>query len=772
MKAKAFKVKVSGLVQGVGFRPFIHRIALESKITGYCRNLGGSEVEIHVEGDTNSINLFLRLLFSKKPPPAIIDYIEIVEDKPKGYTSFRIEKSGRIRTLLSQIPPDFAMCKYCLEEILNPNDRRYRYPFNSCAWCGPRFSIIEKIPYDRENTSMRDFPLCSDCLSEYNDVLNIRRYHAQGISCPKCGPRVWLSDKHGNKIEVEDPISTAAKLIDEGYIVGVKGIGGFHIAALASTDEVVLKLRKRKRRPQKPFAVMALNVEIASKLIELDERVVRVLDSIHAPIVIAPMRKDAPISKYVAPGLRKLGVMIAYSPLHYLLLMDTRDKFLIMTSGNPPGEPMCTTNECALSKLRDFVDYFLLHNRRIVNRVDDSVLRITRSKIAFLRRSRGYAPLWIKTSVKTPQPIIAFGALLQNTGGIGVEEYIIPTQYIGDCENKETIDYLKQAIEFLLKSYGIKYNEAVIVSDKHPSYPTTILAKEIAEANNAIHITVQHHHAHIASVMAEHDVPLDEEVVGIAMDGVGYGDDGAIWGGEVFIATYTSYRRIGHLEYHVLPGGDRSTIYPARYALSILYSKLGYEEALATARKLGLIEKIPGGELEAKIALKQAMQGRPLTSSTGRFLDAISTLLGISWHRTYEGEPAIKLEEHAEPSNITIEFPVYSNNGVEIIAVSDVIFDIIDLMSRGVSTKSIAYGVQYWLGYTLGKIAVRHTNRRRRKIIVSGGVAVNEYIMTGIEDAVRDSSAILLVNEKLPRGDGGISTGQIAVAKALLLKNS
>ncbi len=772
MKLKAFKIRISGLVQGVGFRPFIHRIALKSRVTGYCRNLGGSEVEVHVEGGSDSIGLFLKLLLTEKPPPAIIDYVEVVEDKPKGYTSFRIEKSGSTKTLLSQIPPDFAMCKYCLREILDPSNRRYRYPFNSCAWCGPRFSIIEKIPYDRENTSMRDFPLCHDCLNEYKDVLNIRRYHAQGISCPKCGPRVWLVDKHGNKVEARDPILTAAKLVDEGYIVGVKGIGGFHIAALASDDEVVLKLRERKKRPQKPFAVMALNVEIASKLIELDEYVMRVLDSIHAPIVIAPMRENAPISKYVAPGLRKLGVMIAYSPLHYLLLMDTRDKFLIMTSGNPPGQPMCTTNECALTKLKDFVDYFLLHNRRIVNRVDDSVLRITRGKIAFLRRSRGYAPLWIKTSMKTPQPIIALGAMLQNTGSIGVEEYIIPTQYIGDCENEETINYLKQAIEFLMSSYGIKYAKAIIVSDKHPSYPTTILAKEIAEANNIPHVMVQHHHAHIASVMVEHDIPLDEEVVGIAMDGVGYGDDGAIWGGEVFVATYTDYRRVGHLEYHVLPGGDRSTIYPARYVLSILYSKLGYEEALAMAKKLGLIEKIPGRELEAKIALKQVMQGKPLTSSTGRFLDAVSTILGVSWYRTYEGEPAIKLEEYAEPSDIAIEFPVYSRNGVEIVSISDVIFNVIDLLSKGVDRRSIAYGVQYWLGYTLGRIAIRYTNRRRRKIIVSGGVAVNEYIITGIEDAIRDSSAILLVNEKLPRGDGGISAGQVARTKALLLKNN
>lgn len=759
-------------MQGVGFRPFIHRIALRTGVTGYCQNLGGSEVEIHIEGSTENISGFLKLLLKEKPPPAIMDHIEIIEVKPQGYKAFTIRKSRSNRIMLSQIPPDLAICKDCLAEILDPKDRRYKYPFNSCVWCGPRFSMIEKIPYDRENTSMRDFPLCDKCLAEYTDVLNIRRYHAQGISCPQCGPRVWLTDRYGNVIEVNDPIREAAKLIDEGYIVCVKGIGGFHIAALATDDNVVLELRRRKRRPQKPFAIMALNTSIALKLVDLDEKGLMILQSIHAPIVLAPMRDNAKVSQYVAPGLRRLGVMLAYSPLHYLLLMETRDKYLVMTSGNPPHQPMCITNECALTKLKDYVDYFLLHNRRIVNRVDDSVVRLTRGRIAFIRRSRGYAPLWIKTSVETPKPVIAFGAMLQNTGAIGIDKYIIPTQYIGDCENRETIEFLEQALAFLIKSYGVNLRGAVFVSDMHPEYPTTKLAKEYSEKYNGKHIMVQHHHAHIASVMAELYLPLDAEVVGIALDGVGYGDDGAIWGGEVMIASFSSYRRVGRLEYHVLPGGDRSTIYPARYLLSILYSKLGYEETMSLSKKLGIIDKLPGRNLEVKITLKQVELGYPLTSSTGRFLDAVSSLLGISWHRTYEGEPAIKLEEYSRPGGLELTYPVENVDGVDVIRTSDVILDIIGLLEENIDKRVIAYAVQYWLGYTMGKIALKYVNRKRRIIVVSGGASVNEYIMKGIEDSLKGTSTLLFSNEKVPRGDGGISTGQIVVAKAKIINEN
>ncbi|OYT56316.1 MAG: carbamoyltransferase HypF, partial [Desulfurococcales archaeon ex4484_217_2] len=327
----ALKLRVSGVVQGVGFRPFVYRIAVKNGIKGYVKNLGGSEVEIHAEGSLLNILSFIRDLVVEKPPPAEIEILEIEESKPKVFKEFSILKSGKNPKMFSMIPPDIGICDDCLREILDRNSRWYMYPFNSCAWCGPRFSIIEKIPYDRENTSMRDFPLCEECLSEYRDPENIRRFHAQGISCPKCGPKVWLVDNSGELVETDDPIKFAAKLIDEGYIVAIKGLGGFHIAALATNDEVVLTLRERKRRPQKPFALMALNIDVVRKIAYVPREAEELLLSPQKPIVLLPKRENTPISEYVAPGLSTIGVMLPYTGLHYILLMYTKDKYLIMT---------------------------------------------------------------------------------------------------------------------------------------------------------------------------------------------------------------------------------------------------------------------------------------------------------------------------------------------------------------------------------------------------------------------------------------------------------
>ncbi|RLF21078.1 MAG: carbamoyltransferase HypF, partial [Thermoprotei archaeon] len=455
MKRRAWLIKVVGVVQGVGFRPFVHRLAIRLGLSGYVRNKGGVEVEVFVEGEEDALRKFLRALLEEKPPTAEIEDVVVEEVGPRGYRQFVIKRSAYESDLLSIIPPDFSICDQCLKEILDPSSRWYRYPFNSCAWCGPRFTIIEKVPYDRENTSMRDFPLCSICLSEYEDLNNVRRYHAQGISCPICGPKITLFDAEGRRVEVDDPLVEAARLIDEGYIVAVKGIGGFHIAALASDDEVVMELRRRKRRPQKPFAVMALNLEIAGKLIVVDENIAKLLSSYQRPIVVAPRRNDAPVSELVAPGLRTLGVMLAYSGIHYLLLRETKDKFLIMTSGNPPGEPICRDNKEAFVKLKGIVDYFLMHNRRIVNGADDSVIRLTHGMPSFLRRSRGFVPRWIKLPFKLKKPIIAFGAMLSNCGALGIGKYVIPTQYIGDVDNIATLEYLEEALNFLLRAYRV-----------------------------------------------------------------------------------------------------------------------------------------------------------------------------------------------------------------------------------------------------------------------------------------------------------------------------
>ncbi|MEM1711986.1 MAG: Sua5/YciO/YrdC/YwlC family protein, partial [Nitrososphaerota archaeon] len=359
---RALRIYVTGMVQGVGFRPFVKRIAKIAGVRGYVRNLGGGEVEIVIESEDDRVNEFLRLLRSKHPPPAKLEVVRIEELEPAGFQDFMILDSGSERVMASEIPQDIAACNHCLEEVVNPASRWYRYPFNSCAWCGPRYSMIYRPPYDRENTAMRDFPLCGECLSEYNDLWNERRYHAQGISCPRCGPKLFLLDRNLERVEVEDPLSEAARLIDEGMIVAVKGIGGYHIACLASDDDVVSELRRRKRRPRRPFAIMALNLEVASKLVEIPDDLIELLSGFIKPIIILPRREGCPVSDYVAPSLRSLGIMLAYTPLHYLLLMETRDKFLVMTSGNVHGDPMIS-DDSRLRELTSIADYILTHNR-------------------------------------------------------------------------------------------------------------------------------------------------------------------------------------------------------------------------------------------------------------------------------------------------------------------------------------------------------------------------------------------------------------------------
>ncbi|MEM2158398.1 MAG: carbamoyltransferase HypF, partial [Sulfolobales archaeon] len=432
---RAWRLVVVGIVQGVGFRPLVFRVANELGVYGYVRNVGGSEVEIHVEGSEGVLQEFMERLRSSLPPVARIDEIVVRDVDVAGFKEFKILPSTDEAVKYSMIPPDFGICDDCLSEVLNPKDRRHNYVFNSCVWCGPRFSMMYRPPYARINTSMNDFPLCGECLSEYRDPSNLRRFHAQGMSCPKCGPQVTLYTRDGELVDSENPVELVGKLINEGYIVGVKGLGGYHIASLATDDDVVLKLRLRKNRPQKPFAVMVLNESVGSKLCYLSAEAVKLLKSPERPIVLLPKKDGSPISKYVSPGLDVDGLFLPYTALHYLILENTRDMFAVMTSGNPRDKPMCIDEECAFRYLKGFVDYFLVHNRVIVNRVDDSVLRFTNGKPVIIRRGRGYAPMWIKARFRFRDPVIAFGAELQTAGALAFDDKIVLTQYIGDVDD-------------------------------------------------------------------------------------------------------------------------------------------------------------------------------------------------------------------------------------------------------------------------------------------------------------------------------------------------
>lgn len=769
---KAVKIWISGIVQGVGFRPFIYRLAKNLGLKGFVKNMGGSEVLIHIQGSLEKIREFLKRLDIEKPPTAKIEEKVIEEANIINIDDFEILKSEPGAKLYSMIPPDFSICEYCLKEVLDPSSRFYQYPFHSCAWCGPRFSMIYNLPYDRENTAMRDFPLCETCRSEYEDPNNIRRFHAQGISCPKCGPTIWLTNNDGERIEVKDPIKEAAKLIDEGYIIAVKGLGGFHIAALATNDDVVLELRRRKKRPQKPFALMALNIETASKIVYIDEKAEKVLKGPEKPIVLLPEREDSPVSKYVAPGLDKQGIMLPYTALHLLLLMKTKDKFLIMTSGNEHGKPMCIDENCAFKRLGKFVDFFLLHNRKIVNRVDDSVVRFTDDELTMIRRSRGYAPTWIRIPFELPRKIIAFGAELQNAGAVGFENKVVLTQFIGDTDEYENLKYLEKMLLFFSKTYEIDPKESVLVADMHPRYASRRLAEKWAIKYATELMLVQHHHAHIASVMAERGVELGERVVGIAIDGVGYGLDGNVWGGEVLLCDYTKFERVGHLEYNPLPGGDLAVIYPIRTLIGMLTNFMREEEILIFLKKRGLLDKLRRGDLEAKIAIKQCNDAVK-SSSMGRVLDAFASLLGVCYERTYEGEPAIKLEAAARGGALLDDFDILirrENNALTVLT-SKLLLDVIEYLENpNVSLSNIAFTIQFLLGRALGTIAIKNLAKSSiNAIFVSGGAAVNTYIIRGIKSVAREENVKVLLPSKIPAGDGGIALGQLVVTGARLI---
>ncbi len=711
----------------------------------------------------------------------MIDRVIVERVDPRGFADFKILKSSREFEVRSAIPPDFSMCNECLKEVLNPNDgRRYRYPFNSCVVCGPRFSMMYDTPWDRENTAMRKFPLCKHCLEEYNDPQNIRRFHAQGISCKNCGPHIWLCDRDGRKIMVEDPIRETAKLIDEGHIIAIKGLGGFHIACLASDDDVVLRLRKRKLRPEKPFAIMCLNIDIARKLAYIDDYCVNILESPQRPIVLLRKKEDAPLSKYVCPDLEHVGIFLPYTPLHYLLLQDLKDRFAIMTSGNIHGKPMCISNDEALIKLRDIVDYFLLHDRDIVNRVDDSVVRLNGRRQIMIRRSRGYAPYWIRSRLRLDDNyvVLSFGALLQNTASIMFEDKIVMTQYIGDCDDVDVLNDLLKYLNRILKMLKIDLSRSnlLVTCDLHPMYETTRLAEEFSEKFNAQLLRIQHHWAHIASGMADLGVKSGDSVIGIAIDGVGYGDDGNIWGCEIMYASYSNYMRKGHLRYVKMLGGDLATLYPARMVFSYLSEAYGEDAALRIFRDLKLYRFLKYGEDELEILCKVYERERTLTSSLGRFLDAVSTLLGICGTRTYEGEPAMKLEaaglraEKSEP--LDIEFRIYMENGTYIIDCVEAFRKTFELYMEGRDINHIAYSVQYNLGRALGEVAKRLHKRGINMLILSGGAAVNEIIAKGLEDYIISNTSLLLkIPSRIPVNDGGISAGQAVIGAYRLLSN-
>ncbi|MEM3463678.1 MAG: carbamoyltransferase HypF [Candidatus Bathyarchaeia archaeon] len=751
------KVRVTGIIQGVGFRPFVYRIAVKNGLKGYVRNMGDAGVEILLEGEENAINSFLRDLREKKPPLAHIH--EIITLKLEGenqYTSFTIEKSSEESELSgSVIPPDVAICDECLKELRERSNPRYDYFFITCTDCGPRYTIIERLPYDRGNTTMRDFPMCGFCQKEYKDPLN-RRFHAQTVACPKCGPKVYLTTSRGELVATDDPIREAGKLLAEGFIVAIKGYGGFHVAAATTKDEPLIRLRKAKHRRQKPFAIMAPTLEAVRSFAEVSPKEAELLTSYTRPIVLLKKSSKYYLSNLIAPGLHNVGVMLPYTGLHYMLFDGVDEPAFVMTSANPPNQPIVKDDDEALKTLGDIVDYFLFHNRRIAHRCDDSVVRVHGEKLVFIRRSRGYAPAPVILREKAEKCVLALGGELNNTACVLLGNKAFISQHIGDVENIETRDFLESAAKHLIRLTNSRVN--VVACDLHPKFTTTKLARDLAEENGWQFFQIQHHYAHVAALMAEHGVP---EIVGVCCDGYGYGVDGEAWGGEIILGLKDSmeFKRLAHLEEQPMLGADLATRYPLRMAAGILCKKVDVEDWLMQYEK-----HFPHGKEEVQLILQQLKRehGTVRTTSCGRILDAVAAVLGVCFERTYEGEPAMKLESTAMKGRDKLKMkPIIEGDTLN---TTELLLEIFENRGR-CAVQDLAFSAHAYLAKGLAELAIEKALENGVKTVgFSGGVACNEIFVEIMRETVEAAGLKFLVHEAVPPGDGGLSFGQAFAA--------
>ena len=752
------KIQVTGIVQGVGFRPFIYRTAIEKDLKGYVKNRGDAGVEILLEGSKSAIHEFLSDLKLKKPPLAQI--FETTSSEPGGkeeYTEFTIVKSSSETGLSgSVIPPDIAICNDCLTELRNPKDPRFDYFFITCTNCGPRFTTIEKLPYDRENTAMHEFSMCSFCLKEYKAPLN-RRFHAQTIACPDCGPKVYLTNSKGKTVKTTDPVRESGKLLSKGHILAIKGYGGFHIAASTTMNEPLRRLREAKHRNQKPFAIMARDLETAKSFASMNKKEQDLLTSYSRPIVLLNKSSNYYLSDLIVPELHNVGVMLPYTALHYMLFDQVDDPAFVMTSANPANQPIVNDNNEALTTFGNIVDYFLFHNRKITQRCDDSVARVHKNSAVFIRRSRGYAPAPIRLKQKTKHATVGLGAELNNTSCIINGDKAFISQHIGDVENVETRAFLIKATKHLIGLTQSKVD--TIACDLHPKFTTTKLAKDLAEENDWQLVQIQHHYAHAVALMAEHDA---EEIISICCDGYGYGPNGEAWGGEILLCTkkQNGFKRLAHLQPQPLPGGDLATHYPLRMAAGILHKENHIEDWLNQNS-----DHFPHGKQEVHIILQQLKKslGAAETTSCGRVLDAVSAVLGICYERTYEGEPSMKLESLATKGHDLLRLqPIIKNNTLDTTQMLSTIFE----KRQKLSKQDLAYSAHAYIAKGLAALATEKASQNDVKTVgFTGGVAYNEILTLMIRKLVEIQGLRFLAHETVPPGDGGLSFGQ-AVASA------
>ena len=748
----AARIHLQGVVQGVGFRPFIHRHAKQHHLSGFVQNTSGGVV-VEVEGRRENVEQFYALIPSAAPPLSRITRSGIEFHALRGWEGFRVKASDASREKLALISPDVGICPDCLAEIRDPHDRRHRYPFTNCTNCGPRFTIIETIPYDRGNTSMKSFSMCPECQVEYTDISD-RRYHAQPNACPACGPRVKLVQADKETLG-DEAIREAIASLKRGEIVAVKGLGGYHLACDATNQAAVVRLRQRKKREQgKPFAVMVRDMQTVRRFCHVDEPEAGLLESRERPIVLLTRRDNSPVAASVAPHNRRLGVMLPYTPLHHLL-MDGSPQALVMTSGNSSDEPLVADDDEAFRLLSPLADAMLIHNRPIVNRCDDSVIAVMGRFPVPVRRSRGYAPLPVILDRETSSTL-AVGPELKNTFALSKQNLVFLSQHIGDLKNEETYTYFREAIERLKSFFEIE--PEIIAYDLHPQYLSTRYALECQAGKK---VAVQHHHAHIASCMAENN--LDGDVIGVAMDGTGYGTDGTIWGGEFLVANYREFARAGFLKPIAMPGGDKAAQEPYRMAVSYLRAFMGPDflrgheswSARWNPETVDVLQKMIDLGVNA-----------PLTSSAGRLFDAVSSIIGICDCSTYDAQASIELEMAADENERgRYPFHIGEEDASLVIDPGETIRSVVADVKKGVAAGTIA--ARFHL--TFVEIIVDMCRRLGRssglgRVALSGGVFQNRFLVERTIEALQQAGFTVYFHSTVPPNDGGLALGQLVVA--------
>jgi hydrogenase maturation protein HypF len=784
-------IELTGIVQGVGFRPFVYNLAVAHGLRGWVRNTSAG-VQLQVEGQPEALDAFVQGLTTRAPPLARIETISVATKSPKGYKGFTIEKSLPQEGAYQLVSPDIATCPDCLHELFDPDDRRYAYPFTNCTNCGPRFTIIEDIPYDRPKTTMRAFHMCAQCQAEYEDPAN-RRFHTQPNACPVCGPHLWLVDKA--ELEVAtlvappqpattqvvttdlDVIRKTARLLKQGAIIALKGLGGFHLACDATNQDAVRQLRERKHRPYKPFAVMVATLDEIERHCAVTAAEASLLTSPSSPIVLLRWRESSSIVRDVAPNNRYLGVMLPYTPLHHLLLREVGHP-LVMTSGNLSEEPIAKDNEEAVQRLAPLADAFLLHDRGIHARYDDSVWFVPiLDQPQPIRRARGYAPQPVRLGFPMGR-ILACGAELKNTFCLTQDRYALVSQHIGDLENLETLEHFEATIK--LYEHLFRSAPAAIACDLHPDYLATRYGEKRAQEQGLPLYPIQHHHAHIASCLADNDwSPADGPVIGVAMDGTGLGSDGHIWGGEFLIADYRSSQRQGHLQYLPLPGGDAATRNPYRIALAYLYRCLGEIPVLP------LLASVPQEEIQIVRRMVDRGINTPLTSSCGRLFDAVSALLGVCLETSYEAQAAIELEmvagdlthQEQEPYPFSIEM----DGGVHVVRLEPLFGALVqDLLSGEPASappkRDAVAAISAAFHYTMAELITRMCQLIRKEtgldtVALSGGCFQNRQLLRLTVEELRAQGLRILLHRQVPCNDGGLSLGQAVIANFQLTRS-